>query len=85
MLPTLGPCPSSAARCSGVVAEVLIIFVLPNGEEREERWPSVAGFRAWAVTHDQRLSYTAYQQDEDGEWVVLEKSRIAGSTHGSSP
>ena len=83
MLPPLGPCPSPAARCSGAVAEVLIIFVLPNGEEREERWPSIAGFRAWAVTRDQRLSYTAYQEDEDGEWVVQETGRIAGSTIGS--
>ena len=65
------------------MADVLITFVLPNGEEREERWPSIAAFRAWAVTRDQRLSYTAYQEDEDGEWVVMEKSRVAGSTHGS--
>jgi len=60
----------------------MITFILPNGEEREERWPTIASFRAWALTHDQRLTYTAYQQDEDGEWDVIEKGRIAGSTEG---
>lgn len=79
-----GACPSPAARCSVAVADVHITFVLPNGEEREERWPTIAAFRAWAVTHDQRLSYTAYRQDEDGEWVVVEKGRVAGSTNGSA-
>jgi hypothetical protein len=66
------------------VNQVLITFVLPNGEEREERWPSIAAFRGWAVTRDQRLDYTAYREDEDGEWIVLEKGRISGSTNGSA-
>lgn len=62
---------------------VRIAYILPNGEEREEPWPSVAAFRAWATTRNQRLRYTAYQEDEDGEWTVLEKGRVAGSTYGS--
>ena len=66
------------------VTEVLITFVLPNGEEREERWPSIAAFRAWALTRNQRLSYTTYEQDEDGEWLVTEKGQLTGSTHGSA-
>lgn len=65
------------------MAAVLITYLLPNGEERDEQWPSVAAFRAWAETRHQRLHYTAYVEDEDGEWIVLEKGRIAGSTLGS--
>lgn len=61
---------------------VLIVYVLPNGEEREERWDSIARFRAWATTRDQRLAYTAYREDEDGEWIVAEKGSVAGRTDG---
>lgn len=65
------------------VADVLITFTLPNGEEREERWASIAAFRGWATTCNQRLSYTAFEQDDDGEWVVVEKGRVQGATHGA--
>jgi hypothetical protein len=65
------------------MAEVMIVYLLPNGEEREERWPNVAAFRAWAMTRNQRLQYTVYLEDEDGEWVLQEKGRIAGTTIGS--
>ena len=65
-----------------MAAATLIVYVLPNGEEREEHWASIATFRAWAITRDQRLTYTAYREDEDGEWVVTDKGRVAGQTHG---
>ena len=67
-----------------MAAATLIVYVLPNGEEREERWESVAAFRAWAITRDQRLTYTAYVEDEDGEWVVTDKGAIRGATHGDA-
>ena len=84
MLAPPGTCPSPVGRCNPGVPDILITFITPNGEEREERWPTIAAFRAWAVTRDQRLNYTAFAEDEDGEWVVIEKGHVAGSTHGSA-
>ena len=40
-------------------------------------------FRAWATTRNQRLNYTAYREDEDGEWLVVERGRVAGTTYGA--
>jgi hypothetical protein len=54
------------------MADILIRFTI-DGEEREERWPSIASFRAWALVNQLKLAYTAYEEDEDGEWVVIEK------------
>lgn len=62
-------------------AMMLIVFTSDDGEEREERWRSVDAFRSWAVTQPQQYSYTAYSEDEDGEWIVVEKGR-AGGTRG---
>lgn len=56
---------------------VLIAFASDQGEEREERWPSVAAFRAWALGQDGRYRYRAYVADEDGEWVPIEDG-VAG-------
>ena len=84
MLAVAGACPSPVGRCNSRVPEVLITFITPNGEEREERWPTIAAFRAWAVTRDQRLTYTAYSEDDDGEWIVVDKGHVSGSTHGSA-
>jgi|GEM_PF-2486635 len=57
-----------------------IVYLLPNGEEHEEEWPSVSAFRAWAEKRHQRLQYSAFTQDSDGEWVLHEKGRVAGDT-----
>ena len=57
---------------------VLVVYLLPNGEEHEEQWPSLPAFCAWAANRQQRLRYSAFTQDEDGEWVLSEKGRIAG-------
>ncbi len=67
------------------MAHLLIVYHLPNGEEYEETWPSVAAFRAWAETRHQRLHYRAFAADEDGEWCLVEKGRIVGSTVGDFP
>ncbi len=53
----------------------LIHFISSDGEEREERWASLEGFRSWAVSQSSVYRYTAYQEDEDGEWSVVEKGR----------
>ncbi len=55
---------------------VRIAFTSADGEEREEDWPSVERFRSWAVGERLDLRFTAYEADEDGEWVVVAKGRI---------
>lgn len=58
------------------MADLLIEYRLPDGEERSERWPSVERFRAWAQAEGLRLAWTAYTEDEDGEWALVERGRI---------
>ncbi|MBA2481412.1 MAG: hypothetical protein H0V44_12180 [Planctomycetes bacterium] len=53
----------------------MIHFVSADGEEREERWASLESFRSWALTQGTTYRYTAYREDEDGEWEVVEKGR----------
>jgi hypothetical protein len=60
------------------LAMILITWTTADGEEREERWPSVERFRAWASAQSGRISYTAYQEDADGDWVVIDKGRVNG-------
>ncbi len=55
---------------------VRIAFTSADGEEREEDWPSVERFRSWAVAERLELSFTAYEADDDGEWVVVAKGRV---------
>ncbi len=63
-----------------MTASVLIRFSTADGEEREERWPSVATFCAWALTQSGRCRYTAYQEDEDGDWPVIARGVVAGES-----
>jgi len=60
-------------------AEVLVVYATPDGEEREEHWPSVAAFLAWARGQTAAYTFTAYREDDDGEWVVLDKGRTGGA------
>lgn len=55
---------------------LLIRFLTPDGEEREEEWPSLDAFRSWAIGEGRRLAWTAYQADEDGDWVVVGKGTV---------
>ena len=48
--------------------DVLLSLVTADGEERDERWPSVERFRAWAQAEGLRCTWRAYAQGEDGEW-----------------
>ena len=61
------------------VMSVRIAFTSADGEEREEDWPSVERFRSWAVAERLELSFTAYEADDDGEWVVVAKGRVSGT------
>lgn len=58
-------------------ADVLITWTTADGEEREERWPSVERFRSWAAAQGGAIGYTAYREDEDGDWVVVDKGRLS--------
>ena len=58
------------------MAAVNITFISADGEEREESWPSVESFRAWAAIQGMAFSYTAYAEDDDGEWVVIDRGRV---------
>jgi hypothetical protein len=58
------------------VSEVLITWATADGEEREERWPTVERFRSWAQAQGHAVRYTAYAEDEDGDWAVVDKGRL---------
>jgi len=55
---------------------VRIAFTSADGEEHEEEWSSVERFRSWAVAERLVLSFTAYEADDDGEWVVVAKGQV---------
>jgi hypothetical protein len=56
--------------------QVQVAFISAAGEEREETWPSVESFRAWAQVQPVACTYTAYAEDADGEWVVIDRGAI---------
>lgn len=58
------------------MATIAITWTTKDGEEREEKWPSVEHFRAWAQAQGYGIRYTAYQEDDDGDWVVIDKGQI---------
>lgn len=60
----------------------LIVYTTADGEEREERWPSVEAFRAWARVQTAAMTYSAYRADEDGEWVVIDQGRLGPPSPG---
>ena len=57
---------------------IRIAFTSADGEEREEEWPSIERFRSWAIAEGLSGSWTAYDQEEDGdgEWVVVDKGQL---------
>ena len=40
-----------------------------DGGEQEEMWDSIEQFRCWAQGEGISLSYRAYEEDEDGDYV----------------
>jgi hypothetical protein len=58
---------------------VLISYATEDGEEREERWPSVESFLGWARKQTAPMRFTAYQEDDDGEWVIIDQGRSGGA------
>ena len=54
---------------------VIIHVETQDGEERDERWASVEKFRAWAAAEGFRGTWTAYEDDPEGEGAVLDSGR----------
>ncbi len=57
---------------------VQIHFSSDDGEEMEEMWSSPDAFHNWAITEGLCGSYTVYEEDEDGDWMVTLKGRVEG-------
>jgi len=62
--------------------DVMISWRTSDGEERDERWPSVERFRLWALGQGLRCTWTAYCQppgsgdEDDDEWVVVDFGQV---------
>ncbi len=54
---------------------VIIHVETQDGEERDERWASVEKFRAWAAAEGFRGTWTAYEDDPEGEGAVIASGR----------
>jgi len=66
--------------------DYLISFISADGEEREERWPSVEAFRNWAIGQGGDYRYTAYRRDEDeDEWLVVDQGRVSSQAQARRP
>ena len=55
----------------------MISFTTPDGEERDESWPSAESFRNWAIAEGLSGHYTVYEEDEDGDWIPKLRGNIA--------
>ena len=58
------------------MSDVLITYLTADGEERDERWPSVERFRTWALASHLRCAWSAYAEDDEGEPVLIDRGRI---------
>ncbi len=71
-----GPGPVAVSTSAPPSAAMVIIRLeTVDGEEREERWPSVERFCAWAAAEGHHGRWTAYEDDPDGEGAVLAMGR----------
>lgn len=55
---------------------VMISWLSADGEEHDEVWATVDAFRCWAEGEGLRCAYRAYVEDEDGDWVEVERGRV---------
>ena len=60
---------------------IRITYNTADGEERDEEWQSIERFRSWALAEGMTVSFNAYQENEDGEWMVVSKGRLKGPGH----
>lgn len=55
-----------------VAGDLVIEWLTPDGEEHSERWETIDAFLSWAAGEALRGSYRAYQEDEDGDGVLID-------------
>ena len=53
-----------------------IHFCSDDGSELEEQWPSPDAFASWAIGECLSGSYTVYEEDEDGDWLITLKGVV---------
>jgi len=58
------------------VPHIRIAWISADGEEREEAWPSVERFRSWAIGEGIACDWRAYEEDDEGEWVLVDEGRV---------
>lgn len=58
------------------MAEILITYRTADGEERDERWPSIERFRLWAKAQGLQCAWSAYEADEDGEFALIDRGQV---------
>ena len=56
--------------------DLVILWHTPDGEEHEERWPTIDAFLSWAASESIAGTYTAYEEDEDGDLAVIERGQL---------
>jgi hypothetical protein len=56
--------------------QILVTIRTRDGEERDEHWPSLERFRVWAAAQGEPLAWTAYAEDDDGEWEVIARGTV---------
>ena len=59
--------------------DILIAWTTADGEEREEHWPSIERFRAWALAERLRCTYRAFKAADDGEWELVDEGDVKGA------
>ena len=52
---------------------IMVHWLTVDGEEHDESWPTVDAFVNWAEAEGLRCQWTAYEEDEDGDFVVSAK------------
>lgn len=58
------------------MADLLITWTSADGEEHDERWPSVDAFLAWAKGEQLQGDWRSYEEDEDGDFILTAKGTI---------
>lgn len=56
--------------------DLLIEWTSPDGEEHHERWDTIDAFLSWAAGEDLRGRWVAYEEDEDGDGVLIARGEI---------
>lgn len=56
--------------------QLMIHFCNDEGSELEECWQSEDAFRSWAAAEGWQGVYSVYEEDEDGDWLLIGRGRL---------